>query len=217
MTKSLKKILSFLLIVCLGVLGRIFFVNYIAVPNFEIVSSLALLSGFYLGGVFSFIAPLLIIFLSDLFIGNNAIIFFTWTAFGLIGLMGLFMKKLHKGRPPKNSGVQFWGGLPLTILQAPIFGIFASCFFFLFTNFGWWVLSGMYPYSLQGLFACYVNGIPFFKTNLLGNLILTPLVFGAFFYLKKTIGQTSQKNLSSVLRRSALCFLKKYDFIRQRH
>ena len=202
MTKSTKKILSFLLIVCLGVLGRIFFVNYIAVPNFEIVSSLALLSGFYLGGVFSFITPLLIIFLSDLFIGNNAILLFTWTAFGLIGLMGLFIKK---------------GGVKKTIMKAPLFGVVASCFFFLFTNFGWWVLSGMYPYSLQGLFACYVNGIPFFKTNLLGNLILTPLVFGAFFYLKKTIGQTSQKNLSSVLRRSALCFLKKYDFIRQRH
>ncbi|MEK7104017.1 MAG: DUF6580 family putative transport protein [Patescibacteria group bacterium] len=181
-----KKILSIVILVSLGVGGRVFFVNYIGIPNFEIVSSFALLSGFYLGGIFSFVVPLAIIFLSDLFIGNNAILIFTWSAFGIIGLMGMAIKK---------------EGFKKTVLQAPIFGIVASCFFFIYTNFGWWVLSGMYSHNLQGLLACYVNALPFFKTNLLGNLILAPFVFSAFFILKSLNLQV----------------LKKYDFIRQRH
>ncbi|MFH0739708.1 MAG: DUF6580 family putative transport protein [bacterium] len=179
-----KKILSAILLIALGVGGRVFFVNYIGIPNFEIISSFALLSGFYLGGIFSFLTPLAIIFLSDLFIGNTAILLFTWSAFGIIGLMGIAMRRLYRGR-----------GLPSYSL---IFGVLASCFFFLYTNFGWWILSGMYPHTLPGLIACYVNALPFFKTNLLGNLILTPLVFSVFFALKEIR-------------------IKKYDFIRQRH
>ena len=166
-----KKILSVVLLVALGVAGRIFFTNYIGIPNFEIVSSFALLSGFFLGGIFSFIAPLFIIFLSDLFIGNTAILLFTWSAFGLIGLLGILL-----GKQDKIS-------LPF-ILKASGFGIFASCFFFIYTNFGWWVLSGMYSHNLSGLIACYINALPFFKTNLLGNLILVQLVFVVFFAVK---------------------------------
>ena len=183
MQATTKKILSVFLLILLGTVGRIFFVDYISIPNFEIVSSFALLSGFFLGGIFSFLVPLAIIFLSDLFIGNSAILLFTWSAFGMIGLMGLAIKR---------------GSFGKTLLQAPIFAILASCFFFIYTNFGWWVLSGMYPHTLQGLLACYVSGLPFFKTNLLGNLILTPLVFSAFYALKEIR-------------------IKKYDFIRQRH
>ncbi len=178
----MKKILLVFLLILLGTVGRIFFVDYISIPNFEIVSSFALLSGFFLGGIFSFITPLAIIFLSDLFIGNNAILLFTWSAFGIIGLLGITMRRLYGGRPPKSSGAQFWGGLPPYSL---IFGVLASCFFFLYTNFGWWVLSGMYSHTLSGLIACYVNALPFFKTNLLGNLILVPAVFSAFFALKR--------------------------------
>ncbi|MDD5738349.1 MAG: hypothetical protein PHY72_00255 [Candidatus Pacebacteria bacterium] len=183
-----KKILSAIVLIALGVGGRIFFVNYIGIPNLEVVSSFALLSGFYLGGVFSFIVPLAIIFLSDLFIGNNAILLFTWSAFGIIGLMGIALRK----KATKLTRLLLWSGGA---------GVVASCFFFLYTNFGWWVLSGMYPHTWGGLFACYVNALLFFRNNLLGNLVLVPLVFGVFFVVK---------NLNYKL-------IKKYDFIRQRH
>ncbi|MDD5433418.1 MAG: hypothetical protein PHE77_02035 [Candidatus Pacebacteria bacterium] len=208
MKKITKKILSISLLILLGSVGRIFFVEFVKIPNFEIVSSLALLSGFYLGGIFSFITPLAIIFLSDLFIGNSAILLFTWSAFGIIGLLGIILRKtawkegnsFPQGRsfPPSSSFV----------LQAPIFGVLASCFFFIYTNFGWWVLSGMYPHTLPGLVACYINGLPFFKTNLLGNLILVPLVFITFLEIK---------NLTQFTRSRIFCKIKRYDFIRQRH
>jgi len=175
-----KKILSAILLVILGVGGRIFFVNYIGIPNFEIVSSFALLSGFYLGGVFSFITPLAIIFLSDLLIGNNVILLFTWSAFGVIGLMGMAIKKQDKVSLP-------------FILRVSEFGVIASCFFFFFTNFGWWVLSRMYPHTLQGLITCYANALPFFKTNLLGNLILAPLVFSLFLILRNILNYIINK------------------------
>ncbi|MDD4989978.1 MAG: hypothetical protein PHW31_01565 [Candidatus Pacebacteria bacterium] len=182
MKPSVKKILSVILLILLGVAGRIFFVEVIKVPNLEIITALSLLAGFSLGGVFSFLTPLAIIFLSDWFIGNNAILIFTWSAFGIIGLLGIVLRRKGKlfvaGLPPHQKAIQslFWCGG---------FGILAACFFFLYTNFGWWVLSGMYPYTWWGILACYANGLPFFKTNLLGSLIFTPIVFGAFFAVKK--------------------------------
>ncbi len=177
MKPSVKKILSVILLILLGVAGRIFFVEVIKVPNLEIITALSLLAGFSLGGVFSFLTPLAIIFLSDWFIGNNAILLFTWSAFGLIGLSGILLGKQNK------FSLVF-------VLKTSGFGILAACFFFLYTNFGWWVLSGMYPHTWWGLLACYVNGLPFFKTNLVGDLIFTPLVFSAFFaiiFLSKRI------------------------------
>ncbi len=204
MKSSAKKILSVILLILLGVAGRIFFVEVIKVPNLEIVTELSLLAGFSLGGVFSFLAPLAVISLSDWFIGNNAILLFTWSAFGLIGLFGVLL-----GKPPHYNGDKtaldgfngrssssVWCGgkqnkfsFPL-VFKATGFGVLAACFFFLYTNFGWWVLSGMYPHTWWGLLTCYVNGLPFFKTNLLGDLRFTPLVFSAFFaiiFLSKRI------------------------------
>ncbi|GAH00568.1 unnamed protein product, partial [marine sediment metagenome] len=34
---------------------------------------------------------------------------------------------------------------------------------------------GMYSYTLQGLTQCYIMGLPFLRTNLLGNLLFVPL------------------------------------------
>ena len=180
-----KKTLSVILLILIGVAGRVFFVEVIKIPNLEIVSAFSLLAGSVLGGVFAFLAPLAIISLSDVFIGNTNILLFTWSAFGFIGLSGVF---LQAGLPPRQKAIKslFWCGG---------FGVLAACFFFLYTNFGWWVLSGMYPHTLSGLVACYINGLPFFKTNLIGDIIFTPLVFSSFFVLKNFLFLTKLKKL----------------------
>ncbi|MDF1497785.1 MAG: hypothetical protein P1P85_00300 [Patescibacteria group bacterium] len=154
------KFISAIILILIGIAGRFFLVSYAGIPNFEIITAIALISGIYLGGVYAIVIPLSIIFLSDLVIGNTYIFIFTWTAFALIGLFGfLFKNKLKKK----------------LLFNSILIGITSSVFFYLYTNFGWWLMSGMYEYSLSGLIRCYWMAILFFRNNLVGNLIFVPL------------------------------------------
>lgn len=155
---SFKFKLSVLLIL-IGVAGRFLLVEYVNVPNFEIITSISLVSGIFLGGKYAVFVPLVTIFLSDVIIGNRAILLFTWSAFAIIGVMGAC---------PKNKKCK--KSLSYSVYLASV----ASLFFFLYTNLGWWLLSGMYEYSFNGLVKCYIAALPFFRNNLLGNLIFVP-------------------------------------------
>ena len=158
------KPLAAAMIILIGVVGRFVLINYVGIPNFEIITALALISGIYLGGVYTILVPLSIIFLSDLAIGNNYIFIFTWTAFMFIGLFGYLYGKL---RITKNN-------FSKRLLEVMGLSIGSSMFFYLYTNFGWWLMSGMYPHTIEGLVQCYIVAIPFFKNNLIGNLIFVP-------------------------------------------
>lgn len=58
----------------------------------------------------------------------------------------------------------------------------ASIFFFLVSNFGVWLY--WYPQTLEGLFTCYLNALPFYQNTFLGDM-----AFGlSFFVIQKTRG-----------------------------
>lgn len=63
-------------------------------------------------------------------------------------------------------------------------GVAGSVFFFLFTNFGVWLLNDgtMYAKTWAGLVECYVMGLPFYRTMLLGNMVLVPAYFAVVLY-----------------------------------
>ncbi len=48
--------------------------------------------------------------------------------------------------------------------------ILASSFFWLWTNFGVWLFSGMYFHSVAGLIACYVLALPFLGYSLISAI-----------------------------------------------
>lgn len=170
-----KKILSAISIIIFGVAFRIFLVEVIDIPNFEAVTAISLLVGSFLGGFFAPLIPLLIIFLSDLYFGNVSVYFFTWSAFILIGVFGIFFKRNSKYYFLKISGG----------------GILSVLFFYLWTNFGWWLTFGMYPMNFQGLITSFVAGLPFLRNQLASVLIFTPafsLIFSFIFdklFIKK--------------------------------
>ncbi len=164
------------LLVTLGVLFRT--VWHLG-PNVEFVTSATLLAGAYLGKKWAFIVPVSIMAISDLTLGNTNIFLFTWSAYLIIGLTGhqLLKDQRSKIKDQKHR---------LNIKNNKIFkamgiGIGASVWFFLWTNFGVWLLDswGMYPKTLSGLIDAYVMGFPFLKYNLIGNLILIPVTFGS--------------------------------------
>lgn len=154
-----------LAIILIGVLGRLFLKNYIGIPNFEIITALTLVSAVFLGRIWGLVVPLSVIAITDALIGNGPVLFFTWSAFALIGVLGMLYKDA-KGQAVSSR---------FEIVGLTGMGIVSSVFFFLYTNFGWWLVSGMYPYTLAGLIQCYIMGLPFFKNNLIGNLIFVPM------------------------------------------
>ena len=65
------------------------------------------------------------------------------------------------------------------VAQATFIGIGASFWFYLWTNFGVWILDswGMYAKTIVGLMQAYALGIPFLKLTLIGNMVFVPLSF----------------------------------------
>lgn len=142
-------------------------------PNVELVTLATFLAAFYIGKKAALIVPLVTLAISDIFLGNTSIMLFTWSAYGVIALGAVFIRRLPK---------RLW----TRISVATGGGVVASLWFYVWTNFGVWLLDswGMYPKTFVGLIVCYINGLPFLRNQLGGNLLLIPLGFGMVEILK---------------------------------
>ena len=67
--------------------------------------------------------------------------------------------------------------------------------FFLLTNFGAWMTSGLYAKTVAGLMQAYAAGIPFFQNSLLGNLVFAAVIFGGYHLLQKNVAALKQPAL----------------------
>jgi hypothetical protein len=154
-------------LIVLAIIWRVVNWEYSIAPNLEIVTASALVAAVFLGRRAAIVVPLAIMAVSDILIGNSMILLFTWSAFALIGLGGLLLRRLE-GKP---------GKLMLASVGAAIAG---SVFFFLYTNFGVWLLGDgtVYAKTWAGLVECLTMGIPFYRTMLFGNIVLVPAFFG---------------------------------------
>jgi hypothetical protein len=132
-------------------------------PNFSPIDAMALFSGAYLGRrAIAFVAPIGALLLSDLVLGfyhGQATVYFSVALIVMIGMVALTRRS------------------PLRIGAA---AIASSVLFFVITNFGMWLFSGIYPRTFAGLEACYVAAVPFFRNTVAGDLFYTVLLFGGF-------------------------------------
>lgn len=174
--------LAVIALIATGVAWRWTNWNYSIAPNLEIVTASALVAAVFLSRRMALIVPLGIMAISDVLIGNSNILLFTWSAFALIGLGGLAMRR-WRGSAPK---------LMLASVGAAIGG---STFFFVFTNFGVWLLGDgtMYAKTWDGLMACYAMGIPFYRTMLLGNLVLVPAFMGGALLIQAMLAHRVER------------------------
>lgn len=132
------------------------------IPNVAPIAAMALFGGVYLNKKYAIVVLLAAMFVSDIFLGFHAVMPFVYGSFLLTGLLGLWLKK-HKS-------VQSIIGTALL----------SSFLFYVFTNFGVWVMGSMYPKTLSGLIECYVSAVPFFRNTILGDLFYTAIVFGGY-------------------------------------
>lgn len=109
--------------------------------------------------------------ITDIFIGFHSTTLFTWGSVLLIGYLSEYFKK--------NTISRLFGSM------------FGPLIFFIFTNFGVWILGG-YEMSVNGFVKCYILALPFFVNNLVSTLLFSILIeiiikFKNFFYSKDLI------------------------------
>ena len=139
-------------------------------PNATAVSALALFAGAQLADRrLAFMVPLAALFLTDLTLGLHSGMLFVYACVAAMVLMGQFVGE--RASVAKLAGASLAG----------------SILFFAVTNFGVFLLDGMYEKSFAGLVECYVLAIPFFQNALLGDLFFTAALFGGFALLRRTV------------------------------
>ena len=139
-------------------------------PNVSPVAAMALFGGaYYADKRMAFLVPFLALFLSDLVLGLHNSMIFVYAGFALTVAIGFLLK----GR--------------VTITNTAFATVIASVLFFLLTNLGAWMTSGLYAKSAAGLMQAYVAGIPFFQNSLLGNLVFVAVIFGGYHLLQKNV------------------------------
>ena len=139
---------------------------------FFIVAIISLLSGILLGGYYTFIVPISVMIITDLIIGNNWILLFTWSGFAILGIIGYLLKA-------KNN---------LTIERIPRIlgaGVAGILLYDIWTNFGVWLQGFGYAHTFQGLTLCYTMALPFIFWHLLSTTIAISVVVIPIVYLKE--------------------------------
>ena len=162
--KSNIKRLTMVSVVLLGLLARLI----PHPPNFVPINAIGLFSGSKFGKIAAMLIPLLIMIVSDLFLGFHKTMIFVYFSLVLTILLGSRIGKFN-------------------ITKLFIYSLSSSLIFFIITNFGVWLLFDMYPRTLSGLINCYAMAIPFFGNTILGDLFYTYLVFYGFSFVENKL------------------------------
>jgi hypothetical protein len=127
--------------------------------NFSPQIVFILLLSFYRSRLSAFLAIAVATVLSDFLMSfiYGYPIFGTWSVFTY---SGIFIVALLNFRLWKDH-------FQIDFLSNCFFG---ALLYWLWTNFGTWALSGLYPHSLNGLMLCYYFAIPFLKYSLLATM-----------------------------------------------
>ena len=148
------------LVLTAAVLWRLVAPGLGAPPNLEIATAATFLAVLLLRNRWAAVVPFAVVAVSDAVLGNTHVMWFTWSAWAVVGVGAVLARHLRG---------------PSRYAAALGVGVGGSLWFFAWTNFGVWLMDGLYPATLDGLLASYVAGLPFLRTMLLGNLVLVPL------------------------------------------
>lgn len=131
------------------------------IPNFEPLMLITLISASILNRKWAFVVAIVSIAISDMLIGNSAILLFTWSAWAGISVGSFFLRQRSK-KVLRYS------------IELTITGVAGAVFFFLWTNCGVW-LQGWYPMTAAGLLQSYINALPFLYKHIQSVLITIPI------------------------------------------
>ncbi|AGH95849.1 DUF6580 family putative transport protein [Pseudobdellovibrio exovorus] len=128
--------------------------------NFTVLGGAFLLAGAYFADKkISVVLMLMVLLVSDAVIGFHAQMPAVYFSYFLVVALG-FLLKVDSAR-------------------YKVFGcaLLGSALFYLITNFAVWYSGTLYPLTLQGLKDCYVMGLPFYRNQLIGDLMSSMIFF----------------------------------------
>ena len=147
-----------LLWLLVGVVGRL----VIHIPDVTPLTSLALLAptAFSKRAALFLMAGILV--LSDLLLSITAHypVFGSWTFFSYTGWFAILCVGFLFARKPSFTSSLFYT-------------LFSALFFWVWTDFGTWVATSLYPHTASGLAECFVMALPFLKYSVAGALVWT--------------------------------------------
>ena len=135
------------------------------VPNFAPIDAIALLGGTLLTWRKAIILPLITMIISDLALGLYAGFEWTWLSIVLVATVGIAIKHV-----------------PLA-WRISIGATAGATAFFVVSNFGVWLTSGMYAHTFMGIVNCYTMAIPFFRATLLSDIAFATVLLTAAQYV----------------------------------
>jgi hypothetical protein len=138
--------------------------------NFTPIGAMALFSGALVRDRRIALAfPLLMLVVSDIFIGFNVLEPLVFVSFLVNVFIGLWLKRRRT---------------PVRIGLATLLGAIQ---FFLVTNFGVWMFLNTYPKTAAGLLTCYAVGAPLFWNTLAGDALFATFLFGGYALAERFI------------------------------
>lgn len=145
--------------------------------NFTAIGAMALFGGaMFPSKKQSLILPMAALFISDLVLGLHSTMVFVYFAFLAIVLLGWALRENR------------------SVVRVGTFALVSSSIFFLVSNFGVWIMGGMYTPDFQGLVNCYVAAIPFFDNQIYGDLFFSGVLFGGYEVVRKFAPQVTVSN-----------------------
>lgn len=157
-TFSRPNVLLAIGLIAFGIIGRLLLQD---VPNVETITTVSILAGALLGGVYTVLIGLIVVAGTDMVIGNTTILYYTWAAWAVMGVFGFALSK-YKATTGKR------------VLALTGAGLTGNLFFYALTNFGVWHIGGLYPHTAVGLLDSYIMGLPFLKYQMAGTLLILP-------------------------------------------
>ncbi len=113
-----------------------------------------------------------------------------WIPLALLAAADVYLTKMEYGYPLTADHLVSWAwyaailwlgsawlkgkARPLRVAAA---ALTSSVSFFVVSNFAVWAVWNMYPKTLEGLAACYVAAIPFFRNQIASDLFFTAVMF----------------------------------------
>jgi hypothetical protein len=141
--------------------------------NFTPVGGASLFAGARVPGWLAYLLPLLVMAATDPFLGGYSVATpFVYAAFLINVAIGRTLVK-------SNNPIRIGGAAFLCSLQ-----------FFVISNFA--MLLSYYPHTIAGVVRCYTEALPFFGRTLAGDLLWTALLFGAHYFLTRTIARNER-------------------------
>jgi hypothetical protein len=171
-----EKYFSITLAVCLITIGIM--LRILPHPaNFAAITAISIFGGAVLPKKAALWIPLAAMIVSDAFIGFYNLMPLIWGCYLLIALASSHW--LRYGN--------LITGMKLTVSS--------SLFFFIVTNFGVWLTSGMYSHTWSGLVNCYTLALPFFRNTFLSDTIYTAALFGVYALATRRYHRVVQANI----------------------